>query len=60
VLLEFTIPENLCAGLVDNLASPELLAPHAVGIGRHRQEICLNAYPTRVEITKWAHNLFVI
>jgi len=35
VLLELAIPENLCAGLVDNLASPELLAPHAVGIGRH-------------------------
>jgi len=60
VTLELGVPEHLGAGDVDHLAGPEVLAPHAVGIGRHRQEICLNAYPTRVEITKWAHNLFVI
>jgi hypothetical protein len=60
VLFELGVSEHLGTGSVNNLARPQVLAPHAVSIGAKRQEVGLDTGSTRIEITKWARNLFVI
>ena len=60
MIFELLVAERLGAGLIHNLATPGILAPHTVSIIAGLQQVPLDARTANLQVTKGAINLFVI